>query len=122
MPPLKESDDWQILSAGTNDAAGVAPPSDIASRIMKVLGPYGNGTAKRGGVAYIVPHSKMGGALGQRVTETMGELAIMLDQADPDRLAFVSMQVEPGPDKIHPTPQGYGTLARDAVDALSKLA
>jgi hypothetical protein len=121
MTPIQETDGWVIVSAGTNDAAGAASPSDIADRVLRVLGPYADCSARRGGVAYIEPHSKMGGKLGERVAMVRAELVSRgLDRAS--CLAVVPIRPAPSPvDNIHFSPEGYETIAGDAVKALASL-
>lgn len=121
MQPIQETDGFVIVSAGTNDAAGSATPSQIADRVYKVFGPYATCAPRRGRVAYIEPHSKMGGQLGDRVAQLRAELVSRgIDRMS--CLAVVPMTPTPSPvDHIHFTPQGYETIAGDAIKALASL-
>ena len=122
MTPIQETDGWVIVSAGTNDAAGSASPSDIADRVLRVLGPYADCSASRGGVAYIEPHSKMGGKLGERVAMVRAELVSRGFGRAADCLAVVPIRPSPSPvDRIHFTPEGYEQIAADAIAALASL-
>lgn len=121
MQPVQETDGWVIVSAGTNDAAGGASPSEIADRVARVFGPYASCSPKRGAIAYIEPHTKMGGQLGSRVALVRDEL----ERRGIDRmrcLAVIPMRPEPSPvDRIHFDPAGYETIAKDAIAGLAKL-
>lgn len=121
MQPVQETDGWVIVSAGTNDAAGGASIPEIADRVVKVFGPYASCSPARGGIAYIEPHSGMGGRTGERVALLRAEL----ERRGIDRMRCLAVvPIRPKPialDNTHFDPQGYETIARDAVQALAEL-
>lgn len=121
MKPIQETDGWVIVSAGTNDAAGGASIPEIADRVVRVFGPYATCAPARGAVAYIEPHSGMGGRIGDRVAQLRAEL----ERRGIDRTRCIAVvPIRPKPaiiDNTHFDPQGYETIAGDAVQALAKL-
>lgn len=120
MPSLKDRPVFHILSAGTNDLAGDAGAADVASRIVGVLGPYADGSATSGYAALVLPHSGMGGRLGERARLLREELKKRLPPSK--RLALVEIGAEPAAaDRIHFDPAGYAQIATDAMQALSWL-
>jgi hypothetical protein len=131
MPALTDRDVFHIVSAGTNDAVDSRlTAGDVATRVLGVLGPYADGTAKTGYAALVLPHGKMGGTLGERADAVRAEIKKRVAQADllrvngmfPSRLALVEIRPQPASgDRIHFDGAGYDTIAQDALFAIAAL-
>lgn len=126
MTTLKDDQVFHLVSAGTNDVATGEPAAETERSILKLLGPYGDGTAKQGAAWYLLPHAKMGGQLGARVTVLRNELDLSRLRFRPslaltarDRLVVHDPELEPAAgDKIHFSPEQYEELARIAMREL----
>lgn len=122
MSPLTDRNAFWVVSAGTNDAAGSSSAEKIASSVLRVLGPYGSGTATQGAAFYLVPPGTIGAVnLHARVDAVRPAL---LDAIAPnDRLAVGDTALVPaGPDHIHFSPDQYAAIAREAMRSLRELA
>jgi hypothetical protein len=125
MGKLFDADVFHILSAGTNDAASQAfDAATVASSIERVLGPYasqaGGGSATKGFAVLVLPHSKMGGELGEK-TALLRQM--LMARIKPwKRLALVSIAPNPAAkDGMHFDAEGYGRIAADAMEKLTAL-
>lgn len=121
-PAIAQADGYAIVSLGTNDAAAGASPSAIASSVRRVLGPYADGTARRGYLAFVVPHSQMTDrALAARTAAAAAALRSSLRPWA--RLRLVEIRANAGgADRLHFDRVGYGEILLDALRSLNGMA
>lgn len=111
MQALEQGPYFVILSAGSNDAAGSAPVPAIRDAILKVMGPY---APSHPDMAYLMPHDRMGGYMGERIRQLRG----MLKEAGVGPSA-VELPLPEASDHIHFSPKGYENIARHAMLVLA---
>lgn len=132
MPTAPDDGSDVIVSAGTNDLAGIpsaeGPARDLAlsnivDRVVRILDVFAIGAPVHGGrLFYFLPHSKMGGQLGKNVEDfdrlLVGPLDIPTALEKNPSLDYARAMSLAGPaasDHIHTDGHGYSLMAEQAI-------
>lgn len=109
-----------VVSAGTVDCGTRDPDDKMVASVLRVLGPFVEGTQKNGGhLVYIQPHARIRGEyayVNPRIKKLNEKTTAALDGHT--GVSTVTMDEEVGVDGLHLDPSGYDSLAKRAVAAL----
>lgn len=116
----KTDDTWGaykaiVVSLGSNDAAQLSPSAEMPALGKLVADLRSHGAQ----VFWLVPPSFTPGALKPKQLEVANMFAHY--DVPPLDLRGPHVGVESDPARLHPTPQGYKTLASQVFDALTRL-